>query len=87
MNKLKIFLRMAVVSLAMFFQLQFVKFFFVDSCLDRGGRFLYDELMCEGEKGFISFNLAPVFYILTCILFGLVALGMLKLMERLIKKL
>lgn len=83
MRKLKLALRSVTISLAMFLQLQFVKFFFIDSCLDRGGRFLYDELMCESGEGFISFNLAPVFYILTSIVFGLFVLGMLELVERL----
>lgn len=86
MSKLRILIRLGIISFVMFLQLQFVKFFFVDSCVDRGGRFLYEELMCEGENGFISFNLAPAFYILTCMLFGLVGLGMLKLSERLTKK-
>lgn len=77
MKKIETLLRLAVVSLAMYFQLQSVKLLFGDTCLDRGGRFLSDKLMCEGEKGFISFNLAPAFYILVCIFYGLVTVGML----------
>lgn len=86
MVKLKGLIKLVAASLVMFLQLKFIEFFFVDNCLDHGGRFLYREMMCEGEKGFISFNLAPIFYILTCIIFGAIILGALKLIDRLMSK-
>lgn len=66
--------------------MKFIEFFYVDSCLDRGGRFLAREMMCEGKAGFISFNVSPIFYILTCVVFGILMLGALKLFDRLSKR-
>lgn len=86
MSKLKIILKLVVVSLVMFLHIKFIEFFYIDSCLDRGGRFLTREMMCEGENGFINFGLSPIFYIITCIVFGVVMLGALKLFERFSKK-
>lgn len=82
MSKLGTLFRLSVISLILFLHLQFVKSSFVDSCLDRGGRFLSDKLMCEGETGFISFSLTPFFYFVSCVVFGILTLGVLKLIDR-----
>lgn len=86
MSKLKIISKLVVVSFVMFFQVKFIEFFYIDSCLDRGGKFLVREMLCESEKGFISFNLAPSFYIITYIIFGIIILGCLCLFEYLWSK-
>ena len=86
MSKISGVIKLILASLVMFFQLKFIEFFYVDSCVDRGGRFLAHEMMCEGENVFISFNLSPTFYILTCVFFGVVILGAFKLLDRLAKR-
>lgn len=51
--------------------LKFIEFCFVDACIDRGGRFLRQELLCEGEGGYISFfNWSPYFLFTLSLIFG-----------------
>jgi hypothetical protein len=60
--------------------LKAVEFVLVDACVDRGGVFLKEQFICNGENGAISLNLSNVFYILICSIFAL-------LMAFIIKKL
>ena len=83
MRTSKTLVSLIVMSLTMFLHLLFVQFVFADACFDRGGRFLFSELMCESETGYSSFSLSLEFYALTCVAFGIVAVSLLKLLDRL----
>ncbi len=86
MTKLKFLIRAGLVGTMMFLNLVFLQFLFADRCSDRGGRFLYDILMCEGHQTFISFSLPIPIYAATCIFFGLVTIPSLWLTERILMK-
>jgi len=86
MKKIRFLIKWFISSSAMLFQMYFVRFFFSDACMDRGGRFLNRELMCEAKSGFVSFNLGPVFYLLTCAFFGGATLCLLMFVDNFLKE-
>lgn len=81
MKKARLLMVWLVVSTVLLAHLYFIRFFYGDACIDRGGRFLSDQLMCEAENGFISFSVGPVFYVISCFLFGAFALVLLRLVD------
>lgn len=86
MNRAKIPIVWLVITAILLAHLCFINFFYGDACVDRGGRFVSDKLMCEAESGFISFNVGPIFYVVSCFLFGALALALLAGVDRILKK-
>ena len=70
MKKMMLLFSIIAISGLNYLHIKAVEFFYIDTCLDRGGRFLPGKLMCETEQGFISFNPSPALYIFTCVTFG-----------------